>query len=203
MIDWKRKIEEYRMVSLHPSFLDARFNAESEARELLKCKVGRFNREDLKVFLKLCNTELTHNNFHNLKHTYKRFGLAFISNRGTLIANTGGCNRLFSDLWQFDGNELDILDSFWRHSHITGAGTGLPTLILYLKHPEKYNIWFPYLSDGISSIIDKKLDKSINIINYTEYNNKVNNHLKNIKYSPPIKPQEIDYILYRIGKENH
>ena len=204
MSDWKNRIEEYRKVSLQPEFLEARVNAESEARELLKSKLGQFNREDLELFLKLCNTEnvpkdIYTNKLRN-KLTNTRFQLSFIgANKSLMINDLDKCNKWMPILWNTPDN-IKTVGEFWKCDQIKGAGMGLPTMILYLKDSVKYNVWIPFLSKALEKCNGRILETVRSGQNYRDYNNTISNTLKIIPLDTPLWPQEIDYILYRIGR---
>jgi hypothetical protein len=108
------------------------------------------------------------------------------------------CNKWMALLWKDRAAELDTLDSFWRSSRIKGAGTGLPTMILYLKHPEAYSVWLGFLSEALSSIAGQELPSSRTVPDYLRYNQAVDTHLRK-RFA--VQPQEIDYILYRLLAE--
>lgn len=204
MNNWKSRIEEYRKVSLQSEFLEARVNAESEARELLNRKSGRFNREDFELFLKLCNTENVPKDINTniLKNnlTNTRFQLSFIgANKSLMIDHLDKCNKWMSILWNATDNIISISE-FWKSDRVNGAGSGLPTMILYLKDPNKYNIWIPFLNKALEIYNGRSYETIRNWQNYRNYNDTVNNSLRMIHLFPPLKPQEIDYILFRIGR---
>ena len=73
-------------------------------------------------------------------------------------------------------------------------------MIMYLKYPDKYNVWIPFLSDALGIITGRTFEKQKNVENYKEYNKCINGAMQRLISDPPLKPQEIDYILYRIGR---
>jgi hypothetical protein len=204
MSDWIRRIEEYRKVSLQSDFLNARADAESAAKELLNSKSGKFSKEDLDVFLTLCNTEKVPPDIHTHelrdKVTNTRFQLSFIgANKKSMIESLDACNKWISILWKTTDN-IKHIDEFWKYDKVKGAGVGLPTMILYLKDSNNYNVWIPFLNKALEIYVGRKLETTRNWKNYREYNNTLNRSLRNLPVDPPLKPQEIDYILYRIGR---
>src|SRR4030067_3695975 len=197
---WSKRIEEYRIVSLKKDFLDARANAETKARDLLNNKMGNFDKHDVENFLEFCNTERVQMDINtvNLRDnsTNTRFQLSFIgANKKNIINSLNDFNRWVPILWQTT-EDMKELDRFWGYSHIKGAGTGLPTMVMYLKNPDKYNVWIPFLSEALSVFIGRKLDMKKNITNYMEFNDTLSSSIQRLGLQQKIMPQEIDYILY-------
>ena len=103
-------------------------------------------------------------------------------------------NSWITALWQSTTETLDILDRFWKEGQVEGAGTSFPTMIMYLKNRDRYNVWLDPLAKAINTLmdIDRKPDMTRNAANYQTFNNAVNRLLRS-KYN--LKPQEVDYIL--------
>ena len=206
MTNWRSRIAAFRKVSLLPKFLDARIHNEQEARYLLDTKAGNFDKTDLIDFLTKCNKEMVppniHTNILNDHETCTRFQLSFIGqNRNLMVATLIECNNWMHKLWRSpDDGIYESLELFWRNGRIKGAGSGLPTMIMYLKYPDKYNVWIPFLSDALGIITGRTFEKQKNVENYKEYNKCINGAMQRLISDPPLKPQEIDYILYRIGR---
>lgn len=166
-----QRIGEIRQtVSRTGPFLQARINAERSARQLLDARAGSFTTEDLCRFLDLCNTELVppkvSDEFRAVE-TRTRFQLAFVGqNRCLMLRTLDECNRWIALLWKDRNDELGTLDSFWRSSRIKGASTGLPTMLLYLKHPETYSVWLGFLSEALSSIMGQQLPTARTVHSY-------------------------------------
>lgn len=197
-----RRIKDIRdKVSLVPAFLRARMDAEEEARRLLR---GGADSRQLDHFFELCNTErVPANEFsYELQPEEKqtRFIPAFWGkNRRLMLLTRDECKQWMARLWQAKkDDELSVLESFWQSSPINGAGIGLPTMILYLKHPETYSVWLPVLRRALSSIMGETLPSSRTVPSYLRYNQAVD---KCLRIEVKVKPQEIDYILWRLLKE--
>jgi hypothetical protein len=203
MVNFDQRISEIRRrVSRTGPFLEARINAERDARQLLDARAGFFTTEDLTRFFDLCNTErVPPNTSDELREseTRTRFQLTFIGqNRCLMLRTIDECNKWIALLWKERTDELGALDLFWRSSRIKGAGTGLPTMILYLKHPGTYSIWLGFLSEALSAIAGQELPTSRTVPDYLRYNQAVDTYLRK---RFPVQPQEIDYILYRLSAE--
>jgi len=211
-MDWQYKITNLReKVTLDLRFLDSRIGAEEEARYLLHTKAGKFSKWDFCVFCELCNTELVppKRSFHfRDKESPTRFQPACIgANRKHMIQCLEACNKWIAKLWQSDDkNVLEVLEEFWKMNQVMGAGTGFPTMIMYLKDTMKFNVWLPFLVKGINILSSGNLptpgiQKNRNVNNYINYNELIKDKLKSGQ-NKDLKPQEIDYILYWIRVES-
>jgi hypothetical protein len=201
MNNWSERIEEFRKVSLQPGFLDARIQAEAKARDLIARNLGRFDKTHLTKFLTLINTERIPKDILSYElrpnETSTRFQRSFIGQNRQLIVNTlPEFNKWVSRLWQAAQPD-DILGQFWRERSVKGAGVGLPTVILYLKEPARYNVWLPFLTKVLGRFNSKELDVSRTVKSYLNFNNTANQHFRS-RFG--LEPQEIDYLLYRIGR---
>lgn len=189
-------------VSTKPEFLFARKSAENKARILLKNKAGYFSESDLAHFLNLCNTELVPPDQYSIKlrdrETITRFQLSFIGqNRKLMTECLDSTNEWIKRLWE-QTDDYSSLARFWSENQVHGAGMGLPTMILYLKDPSRFNVWLPFLNKGISIFTGQKISSKRNADNYIKFNETVNRELR-MPFN--LKPQEIDYILFRINAE--
>jgi hypothetical protein len=212
MADWRDRIEEYRKVSLNKDFLDSRRKAEDTARELLNEKVGSFTRNDLKRFLSLCNTERVPPNIHSIElkpiDSNSRFQRSFKGQNANLIIDCiNEFNKWIPDLWNATSTKetMKVLDNIWKTNTIKGAGTGFPSMIMYLKDSDIFNVWISYLDDAIVAITNKSLEEKAHgiewrLLYYLTYNQSVNKYFSgDDSFSPRIEPQERDYILFRVS----
>jgi transcriptional regulator with XRE-family HTH domain len=201
-----QQISQIRRISRLERFLQSRRDAEESARRLLKDRAGSFTDRDLCRFLDLCNTEVVPPDDSSeelcAEETLTRFQRSFIGqNRTRMRRSLKACNELIAGLWRAGEDGIDaILDRFWRSSpqRCKGAGTGLPTMIHYLKDPNKYSVWLvKSLGKGLSKVSGENLPEARTAASYRNYNQAVDKYLRN-----PFKlePQEIDYILYRLSK---
>jgi transcriptional regulator with XRE-family HTH domain len=202
--DLAQGVNEIRRVSRRERFLQARRDAEESARRLLNRRAGSFTRDDLCRFLDHCNTEVVPPDASSeelrAEETLTRFQQSFIGqNRVLMLGSLKACNELIGGLWKADEEDIDaLLDRFWRSSprSCKGAGTGLPTMILYLKDPDQYSVWLvDSLGKALSKASGRRLPSTRTAASYRSYNRAVEMHLRN-----PFRldPQEIDYILYRL-----
>ena len=189
-------------VSTKPELLFARVSAENKARILLNNKAGYLSESDLDHFLNLCNTELVPPNQYSIKlrdiETITRFQLSFIGQNRKLMADSlESTNEWIKRLWE-QTDDYSSLTRFWNENQVPGAGMGLPTMILYLKDSSRFNVWLPFLNKGISIFTGEKISSKRNADNYIKFNETVN---RGLREPFNLKPQEIDYILFRINAE--
>jgi len=199
----KAMIDEFRKVSLQPDFLNSRTQSESFAKQLINSRCGNLNKTELERLLILCNTERVPPNINTYelakKDTCTRFRLSFIgANKKNIITDLESCNKWISTLWNTT-DDMNTLKMFWKEGSIKGAGIGFPTMILYLKNPSKYNVWIPFLSNALKILTGKDIELKKDIKNYIEYNTVINTIFMRDIFTPGIKPQEIDYIIFRFG----
>ena len=204
MKNWPSRIEEYRKVSLDARFLTARVQGEQKARDLLNSRLGQFNNDDLEQFLDHCNNEHVPLNVYTKQFrdiaSSTRFQRSFVgNNRVLMVEYLREFNEWIPILWKSD-NVTDLLDKLMRRKTIKGAGSSLPTMIMYLKCPEAYSIWFRSLSISMGAYDNETYKTYYCVNNYYKYNNAVN---ESLRATFNLKPQEIDYILYRIGIDNN
>jgi hypothetical protein len=89
----------------------------------------------------------------NEKNT--RFGMAFGgSNRERAAARSEAFNKWSKRLWECAEDDIAAtLDDFWTKKEIEGAGTSLPTAVLYLRDPKKWGIWIPGIEKQLASLL--------------------------------------------------
>jgi len=193
-----KKVKEWQSKFVTPEFVSVRMRAEAEARQLLENKLGHFKTGDLNRFLGFCNTELIP--LKRKRETLTRFQRAFIgANKKNIIGHSDAFNEWSSRLWNApDMQVFNWLDRFWREKGVLGGGAGLPTMILYLRDPSIYNVWLPFTAKGLKNLTGINIGMGRKADNYIKYNEAVNYLIRSPLH---LKPQEIDFILYKAGKE--
>lgn len=189
-------------VSTKPEFLLSRRDAEKEARNMLDDRAGEFTEDDFILFFRYCNTERVPSQFDvvelNDQDTHRRFNPAFMGkNRKSLLSSIKELNLWTQRLWEGNDTALESLSRFWSHSQVKGAGTSFPSMIMYLKRPEYFNVWLPSLTNGLSILTGNTIAKSRNVDNYLKYNSAVD---FNLTKPFGLLPQEIDYLLFCIDR---
>ena len=194
-----KRAKEWQSKFITPEFVSVRMRAEAGACQLLEEKMGHFSKEDVNRFLELCNTELIP--WKRQRETLTRFQQSFIGeNKRNIIDHSDAFNKWSSRLWNApDMQVFELLDRFWREKGVLGGGTGFPTLILYLRDPSTYNVWLPFTAKGLKNLTGINIGMDRKADNYIKYNEAVN---RLIRLPLHLKPQEIDFILYKAGKES-
>jgi hypothetical protein len=185
---WDLQIARWRAEHLPPERIAARREAEQEARKLLEDNLGHLDGETLERFLELLNAD-----FYDGKPGYTRFGQAFRgANRKLIVEHLDQFNAWSTRLWREHEPDLyDLLDEFWQQKALPGAGRSLPTMILYLRDPSRYNIWIPTLKGGLERLTDSVTNWERSGAAYRQYNDAVNQ----VRTRYGLQPQEIDVIL--------
>lgn len=178
-----------------PSFHSVRREAEAKAKEILKTNLGAMSPEEIRTFLDYMNTE-------NIKGktSVTRFGRPVTNIVAKQIC---GCPQEFNEwvgaLWRTEGDGLqNVLASFLRNRPIKGAGTLLPTFVLYLRAPTAFNIYTKKLGNNLAGAFshcqpagESQPDR------YAQFNREVFERL----VTPfRLKPQEIDLVLSQLPR---
>lgn len=190
--------EVRRSVTLQPAFIESRRHAESLARDLLESKAGAFNVDEFDRFMDLCNTEIMPKDARSGvlrdRETRTRFRFSFIGrNRNLMLSSLDACNEWIGRLWHAKRDELQVLDAFLRQREIKGAGTGLATMLMYLRQPETWNVWLVSLGSALGKLLGRPFPTARTLSSYLAFNDAVNTHLR---HPLGLRPQEIDYILF-------
>ena len=198
-----QNINIYRTKYISSEFISVRKNSEDKARYLMRVNLGHFDKNMLEYFLKLANNEFVTRygkKYYNINVTSTRFSRAFTgANAKNIIEHLDFFNDWSARIWKEPESSLEgLLDLFWKTRPIPGAGTSLPTLLLYLRDPLRYNIWLPYTAQGLERLTGFVTGLERSGANYFRYNNLVNEEVRK-KYD--LQPQEIDFILFMANKE--
>jgi len=185
---WAAQIARWRTEHLPQERINARREAEEEARKLMENHLGHFEKETLDRFLTLLNADLNDGQI-----SYTRFGQAFRgANRKLIVEHLESFNSWSARLWQAPESDLyALLDEFWQRGELPGAGRSLPTMMLYLRDPSRYNIWLPSLIRGLQRLTEYISEWHRSGTDYRRYTKAVNK----IRAQYDLKPQEADVIL--------
>jgi hypothetical protein len=178
-----------------PSFHTVRHQNEANAREMLNSTIGKMSPEDIKRFLGYVNMESIKG-----KTGLTRFGRHF-----TTILSVDICgfpnefNKWIGMLWRSEENDLQgALASFLFNAPIKGAGTLLPTFVLYLRSPSAFCIWTKNLEKNLAATFSygQSTGKSQHE-RYTHFNQQVFDLLVTPFH---LAPQEVDLVLSQLPK---
>jgi len=166
---WKELLRSYVEEHFPDERLKERLAGESEARQMLDEKAGNMSPGEIKKFLSALNSD-----WWNGKTRHNRFGAAFGPLAFRIIESSEAFNVWSKKLWTAPENEIDsILNNFWDKNEVAGAGTSLPTAILYIRLPEKYVIWVPAMEQGVKAVCSTKLGKRRTAEGYRIFNDTV------------------------------
>ncbi len=193
---WKQNSLEWLVdiIKIHciPERIQYRQESEKTAKDLLNEKDCNFTREEWESFFKLANSD-----FWNGKKTSGRFGLSFTgNNKEQMLKDIDKLNKWTKDIWSCDDKSVaEILNAFWK-DNVAGAGIGFPTLLLYLKDPNKFNLWLPKMEEGLKKIQKISLPRK-NSKSYLKYNSQ----LISLRDQNKLEPQTLD-IIFCLGEND-
>lgn len=188
---WGKRIAELRKRYSSAEEIEARRKGEALARKILERKAGRFTEDDLSQFMNALNRDAAGRN--------TRFMPAFYGVQVHRMANTlEAFNYWVERLWKAEDHRLDEeLDAFWDAHEVGGAGISLPTAILYLRDPQRYNVWLRIMEAGLRKVTDFQPGPYEKASSYRAYNEAVLAFRE--RYG--LEPQEVDLILWALTQE--
>jgi hypothetical protein len=179
-----------RRESFGEDFVSGRTQPEQEARALLDATAGEMTREQAVRLGELLNQ---HAKAGVTRHD--RFAPAFVG---------GALNRVTDDLDTFNdrvgllwrGDEeasLDALDETLKNRGLfPGAGSSLPSTLMYLRDPDRYAVWINATINGLKNIAgDAGGSKSGGRKSYLQFCELV----RQFREKHGVAPQEVDAIL--------
>lgn len=190
---WAERIARWLVEHMPPERLQVRLEGEARARTRLEGKAGEFDEADLRQFLADLNAD-----WWNEKLRNDRFMPAFygaLTNQ--MVETLDAFNHWVDRIWHAGDVELDnLLDEFWRRLEVKGAGVSLPTAILYLRQPERYNIWLPVMSKGLEAATGFEPGRWRTARAYESYNNALNE----FRAKHQLPPQSVDVVLWQAAR---
>ncbi|MFW6297600.1 MAG: McrB family protein [Desulfosalsimonas sp.] len=190
---WQEKLKKFYSEHVPEQRIQVRLQGEQEARDLLEQKLGQLDQTDLKAFLEALNKD-----WWEGKVKKDRFMPFYGDLAHKTVDSMDAFNKWTKRLWEADDNRVDqVLDEFWQKNEVAGAGTSLPTAILYLRDPEKSAIWVPSLEMGLKAISAFTLGKRRTAAGYKQFNQQ----LQNLRTTLGFPPQIMDILLSLASKE--
>jgi hypothetical protein len=177
------------------SFHSVRHQAEAKAKAILNSSIGKMSGEEIRNFLEYVNTESIKG-----KKGLTRFQRHFTT---ILSPQIYGCTQEFNEwigaLWRAEEKDIkEVLQKFLMISPIKGAGTLLPTFILYLRNPSVFNIWTKTLEGFLCQAYAIKMpNQKTNYERYTLFNHKL---FKLLIVPFSLKSEEVDLVLSQLPK---
>ncbi len=190
---WAAKIQGWLTADMPPERQETRRQGEVKARALLESKAGRMTESDISEILSAVSSDLSQG-----KVTHGRFTPVLVgANAREVASQVEAFNEWTHRLWQAGDDELDaVLDAFWKADPINGAGISLPTVLLYLRDPERYGIWLPFMERGLRRVLSLDLDGSRSAASYRTYNQALQAFVREHE----LPPQAADAITWRLAE---
>jgi hypothetical protein len=127
--------------------IEARRDAEDQARELLDASAGRMDEQQLRALLKLFNADS-----HQGKRYQTRFSPAFVgATANGLVANLDRVNSWTERLWQAATDDV-LGELLADRKLLPSSGTSYPTMLSYLRAAEKYAVWGQSTDRGLQRL---------------------------------------------------
>lgn len=119
---------------------------ELEARQLIEQNPDGMTAAQLATFFEKIDTD-----YWDGKAKQGRFGVTFLGNNRKLICEqVDVANKWIQLLWNAKEKDcVSLVDKFMKESPIKGAKYGFPSLILYLRDPNRFNIWIAVMWAGM------------------------------------------------------
>jgi len=192
---WQEKLQEFYSGHVSDKRIQMRLEGEEQARFFLEKKLGNFDESDIKLFLDALNRDGWEE-----KERKDRFMPAFYGSLANQITGaTNAFNKWSKRLWEAKESDInELLDEFWKKNEIAGAGTSLPTAILYLRDPEKYTIWLPKLEMGLKAIASFPLGKRRTASGYELFNQ----YSQQVRIKMGFSPAVMDILLSVAASES-
>jgi len=174
--------------------ISVRSLAEKEAASIISSHLGTLTSDQLAQVLKLADKD-----FDNDKEKLGRFGLTFLgANSAKICSNINTANDVIKQLWEVpDADVFTSIDQFLNTKPLSGAGIGFYSLILYLRDPQKFNIWIDVMIWSAEAIEHRPFKKRSGH-DYSEYNTAINAFRNNFQ----LEPQSLDIVLTVLYKED-
>lgn len=130
--------------------IETRREAEDEARALLDAHAGQMDERQLRELLRLFNADS-----HRGKRYQTRFSPAFVgATANGLAANLDQVNEWTKRLW-LGSDEVateSVGELLANRQLLPFSGTSYPTMLLYLRSPEKFAVWLQPTDRGLQRL---------------------------------------------------
>ncbi len=177
--------------------LETRRQSEDEARRLLEESAGHMTQEQARALFALFNTDSQHG-----KLKKDRFSPAFVGQTANaLISDLENFNRWTGRIWNgSDEERADAIGALLQDRKLLpSAGTSYPSMLAYLKDPERSAVWGRMTDRGLRRLIDYQPARSPGSGGPADYRffcdaatRLMNDH--------EIPPELLDVVLSRAGR---
>lgn len=190
---WAQQIAKW-VSEIDPKRLEVRLEGEQKARQRIASRLGQFSEQDLREFAQEISSD-----WYNNAYRPDRFKPAMYGPQvNLLVQSLTAVNTWMERLWNATDEQLDaILDELWSTGAIHGGGITFPSVILYLKNPEKFNIWLENTTKGLQIARNFQPGKMRTAEGYRLYNQAMNGFRSHYN----IAPQLLDMVLWQISSE--
>jgi AAA domain (dynein-related subfamily)/EVE domain len=128
--------------------VEARRDAEDQARAVLDASAGQMDEQQLRALLKLFNADS-----HLGKRYQTRFSPAFVgATANGLVANLDRVNSWTERLWRGSEAARRLGELLEDRKLLPSSGTSYPTMLLYLRDPEKFAVWLQSTDRGLQRL---------------------------------------------------
>jgi len=175
-----------------PDFVPGRVRPESEARALLDARAGRMSKDDAVDLGAACNRHV-----RGGVQMRNRFSPAFFGGwLNVVTADLELFNRRVEQMWRGgESDALALLDQVCKTpTTFPGAGRVLPTMLLYLRDPERFPVWITATATGLA-LVDggRVIGQQSGLAGYLEFGERV----AALRAEHDLAPQEVDAVLAR------
>jgi 5-methylcytosine-specific restriction protein B len=188
------KIREWLRTNFPQERLAARREGEAKARRILEENLGDFKAGDVGRFFEAISTDWFSGKARRDRFMPALYGIQ----RDHVVSTLDAFNHWCPIIWRANEDEAyEVVDRFWEASEVAGAGTSLPTALLYLKDPNRFNIWLPIMSKGLSLATGFEAGEWRTGDGYRKFNGE----LKELRNRFDLPPQALDVVLWNFAKE--
>jgi len=181
LVDAKRSEDE------HPEMVQARKAGEERARGIIAGNLGSLTPEQIEEVCRAANQDYSRG-----RTTHARFMPALIGkNRTDLAKNAPTVSKWIERLWRADDPERTLTE-FWEEGEVPGAGKSLPTIVLYLRDPERFSPWVGVLHRAVEDLAGSKMRTERTGAAYMAFNEAV----QRLRGEHSVTPEEMDLFLY-------
>lgn len=193
----KVKIQEIIEASVFDARMQSRAANEKVARDLITQNLGSLSASQLAIIFEKIDTD-----YWEGKEKQGRFGVTFLGNNRKLICEqVDSANRWIEDFWNAPLDKcIALVDRFMQEKPIKGAKFGFPSLILYLRDPQRFNIWIEAMWGGMKVVTGESFAG-----NSGGHYEKLNAAIIKFRDEYKLLPQAMDTVLnqiYLLGKTN-
>lgn len=189
------KIAEIVKLHVPKIRISKRVENEKAARDIIVNNLGRLTADQLALFFEKIDTD-----YVDGKLKQGRFGVTFLGNNRKLICeNIVEANKWIKDLWTSQPEDcFSIVDKFMKEHPIKGAKYGFPSLILYIRDPQLFNIWIYVMWSGMEKVTGESFAGDSG----ADYE-KLNTAINKFRDLHNLPPQSLDIVLTVIDMQKN